>query len=549
MLGRHLFVSFVVVAVAAAACGSDDPVDPTGGTGGTGGMVVGTGGTGGQAPACGNGVVEAGEQCEPPNTSLCDANCMNVVSECTAAETYDMACATNTNGQWCWDGGMGGTLFCGCDPAFGNVDCQIDGFGRCDSATNRCVVTPDCGGDANEDNNDETMATVVTEGATTMGNTCVFDDDWFRFTATSTAIAASATWADDGVTDVDIAVSDCNGTNLGVGDSTDTSGELAVARELTPGSDYCVLLRAFGSPMDGAGDAAYSLVLSPRTSCTLDSACTGPEVCPAVGSEAGVCTPSAPVAPCGDDVAGDNDTSGNAEVLTSGVTITESICDGGPNGPGDVDWFTFTVAAGEAATLSVNQAGGLADGDVDYQVYDATGELWAVRATVDNPEVLSVAGLPAGTYFVLASYYDNDPNTPASVSYDITVTLTAGTGCSSRDDCALLLAKGECTAGVCGAFEGNMAQGPGQFCDSSDDCDPATTGSQFLNGLCFSGDPTLGTDNVCVMDCTTQAECEAVGMKCAIIQNNQGVCLAPCTSDAGCGGLQCDANTGICSQP
>jgi hypothetical protein len=51
------------------------PVDnfgcPTdnGGNGGNGGN------NGGGTPVCGNGVIETGEQCEPPNTQTCDANC------------------------------------------------------------------------------------------------------------------------------------------------------------------------------------------------------------------------------------------------------------------------------------------------------------------------------------------------------------------------------------------------------------------------------------------------------------------------------------------
>ncbi|MBY0277574.1 hypothetical protein K2Z84_19750 [Candidatus Binatia bacterium] len=36
----------------------------------------------GCAPSCGNGVVEAGEQCEPPGTATCDASCQTIAPVC-----------------------------------------------------------------------------------------------------------------------------------------------------------------------------------------------------------------------------------------------------------------------------------------------------------------------------------------------------------------------------------------------------------------------------------------------------------------------------------
>ncbi len=37
------------------------------------------------APVCGNTVLEIGEQCEPPNTATCNANCQNIISTTTGA--------------------------------------------------------------------------------------------------------------------------------------------------------------------------------------------------------------------------------------------------------------------------------------------------------------------------------------------------------------------------------------------------------------------------------------------------------------------------------
>lgn len=59
---------------------SDGAAADAGGAGGAGG-AAGEGGTGGSSggggsgPGCGNGVVEQDEECEPPGTSTCDAEC------------------------------------------------------------------------------------------------------------------------------------------------------------------------------------------------------------------------------------------------------------------------------------------------------------------------------------------------------------------------------------------------------------------------------------------------------------------------------------------
>ena len=516
------------------ACNANCTFDDSGCTGGT----------------CGNNVLDAGEQCDPPDGTTCDANCMLIgQTACDEPDSYDTDCATSLTGQWCWDGGDGSPLHCGCDSDYGNVDCQIDGYGLCNPATNLCEVTPVCGADANEDNDTEATATALVLDTPITGAICAFDEDWFSFTATSAAALVAASWTDDGSTDLDLRVTDCAGGVLASNASVDPAQETVIATGLTPATTYCVSVVHYSGAAGGA-DAAYSLQVGARTTCTLDSQCAGAEVCGVVGAEAGVCsTTPPPNAGCGDTVPGDNDTSGLAETLTSGVAVTEGSCDGNPDNPADVDWFTFTVAAGDTVSVSANQASGLADGDIDLRLYDANGALWAVAATVSNPEIIAGGGLPAGTYYVLASYYDNDSATPASTSYDITLTLTAGTGCATRDDCAGFYQHGECAANVCSAFDGGGAQGPGAFCDDTTDCDPATTGSQFLSGLCFTADQTLGSDNVCVIDCTGEGDCTPFGMHCLVVSAPDGICIAPCQSDAGCGGAVCDTGTGICAFP
>lgn len=500
---------------------------------------------------CGNGVVEAGEDCDPPNGTTCDDTCHTIgTDECDEADSYDTDCSAATTGQWCWDGGDGGPLFCGCDPDWGDYDCQLEGYERCNPTTMRCEVPPDCGNDTNEGNDTPGTATSLAAGVAKTGAVCAYDEDWFTFTPSDTAVVILVTWTDDSETDLDIQVTDCADTTYSWSESSDPAQETATVSGLTAGTPVCIQVVHY-SGAAGGSDVNYSITATNAHGCALDSQCDAGEVCPMTGSLAGTCQSTAPTpAGCGDAVAGDNDTSSLAESLTGGVPITEGTCDGHPTGPVDVDWFVFTLAAGERMVLTVNQDGALTDGHVNALLYDSNGVLWAAAASSANPEIITAAGLPAGTWYVMVYYYDSSSSSAGSANYTITLTLSSGTGCEGRDDCANLYRHGECSAGLCVPFEGGGAQSPGQFCDSPDDCDPTTTGSIYLSTPCFSADRNLGTDNVCVTDCTTENDCTTYGLHCLIVDDTgtpPGICIAPCTSDAGCGGATCDTQTGICS--
>jgi len=502
---------------------------------------------------CGNGVLEGGEECDPPDGTTCNADCTLVGGdECSDPDSYASDCETATTGQWCWDGGDGGSLFCGCDPQYGDADCQVAGYERCNPTTMRCEMPPDCGNDANESNDDEAHATQLTVGTPATGATCHYDPDWFVFTAGSDAADVLVTWSDDGGTDLDIQVTDCATAVLGQGLSADAAQELLTVTDLTAGDDYCVLVDHYSGAADGS-DVTYSLTVTNRTGCKMDADCTGGDLCPLVGSQAGVCvTPPLPNAGCGDDIAGDNDTSSQAEPLTAGTPITgEGSCDGAANGLPDVDFFSFTLAAGDHLTLTMNETTFTpSSGDLDLLLLDATGEIWASSATVSNPEVITGSGIPAGTYYAVVYYYDNDTSAAGSTTYDISLTTTAGGGCVNRDDCAAFTARGECTGGSCVAFDGGGSQGPGAFCDDAADCDPNPTGSQFLNGgACANPNPTRAADNVCSIDCSSDADCTPHGMHCFIADPNSGtgLCLAPCQTDVDCYGNTCTPSTGVCS--
>ncbi|MBU1239092.1 pre-peptidase C-terminal domain-containing protein [Myxococcota bacterium] len=501
-----------------------------------------------EVDTCGDDVVDAGEECDPPDGTTCDDNCMFIVSdECDEADTEDTDCADATTGQWCWDGGEGGALFCGCDPDYGNSDCGVDGYGYCNPATNKCEAPPACGDDSFEANEDEANAADLTAGTAIDGVTCEFDADWFQYTPVNdTAAIVTLTWTDDTATDLDVYVTDCAGNVLASGESGDLSMDGASVTGLTIGTPVCIYVSIYEGPATGM-DIGYNLMVEEATECFLDDACDTGEVCPA----SGICTTEVPAnAGCGDDVAGDNDRPSLAETLTSDATVTEGSCDGNPSNPVDLDWYTFSLAEGDNMVLTVNQLTSLTGGDVDVLLYDAEGTLWATAGTVNNPEVISAAGLPAGDYYVLVYYYDNDGAAASSATYEILLSVTSGSGCADRDDCAALYARGECDTGLCVEFDGAAAQTAGEFCDNDADCDPDTTGSEFFNGLCFTADNTDGDDNMCIMDCDTEADCTAVGMHCTLLSGGTaaGICLPPCTSDAGCAGLTCNTDTNACEE-
>lgn len=48
-------------------------------------------------PVCGNGIVEAGEQCDPPSPGVCDANCRFVVSTTTTTSTTSTTATSSTS--------------------------------------------------------------------------------------------------------------------------------------------------------------------------------------------------------------------------------------------------------------------------------------------------------------------------------------------------------------------------------------------------------------------------------------------------------------------
>lgn len=122
----------------------------------------------------------------------------------------------------------------------------------------------------------------------------------------------------------------------------------------------------------------------------------------------------------GDDVSEPDDGPANARTVTyptaAPTVLTGAVC----NVPAtESDWFRITAPG--PATLRIAATWTNAVADLDFIVYDETGEAIATADAVDFDSEIALVDLPAaGTYFV--ELYAYDPmNTAAATSYTLTI--------------------------------------------------------------------------------------------------------------------------------
>lgn len=112
-------------------------------------------------------------------------------------------------------------------------------------------------------------------------------------------------------------------------------------------------------------------------------------------------TPTTPP-PTTDDTYEDNDSRTQAASLgtiTAPLTISNLVM------ADSADWFSFTTTAAGTAASSVAISFQHVQGDLDLQLYSATGQLLRASEGTSNSETVSLDGLAAGTYFVRAYGY------------------------------------------------------------------------------------------------------------------------------------------------
>ncbi|MBP6630966.1 MAG: PPC domain-containing protein [Kofleriaceae bacterium] len=433
------------------------------------------------------------------------------------------------------DGGGGGNPDANTTPTActaSSFECP-DGLPVCDFMAEMCVAAVDActGDDAAEPNDGPSQATVAT-GLTLTGSVCSqpsVEGDWFRVTLTAGSWRFNMTWT--ATADLDAYIYDMAGTLVARGISTEAS-EVFATSDALPAGDYYVEILQY-DPMATAAATAYSMTIEEaQCAVSFDCASAAAPVCNVGLCEAG------PAQCTGDDAgdtAGTDDGPAGARPYTAPVTA--AIC----NTPGsEADWYSVTVTAGQGLIASA----AFANGDIDVVVLDSTGQVMG-QSFWRTPEVVTLTYLPAGTYYVVVTNFA-DPAVVAALPYTLTVTTTAAQTCTTSTQCAAVYStqyyRGSCTAGVCQRLAPAAPLANGMPCDSGDDC---TSG--FCSYLSFEAD---AQDSVCSTECTSTAECAAVGAGLTCTTGfNTNFCLPACASNLECGVVSLGSDTLDPGQP
>lgn len=101
-----------------------------------------------------------------------------------------------------------------------------------------------------------------------------------------------------------------------------------------------------------------------------------------------------------------------------GDVVATSEVTGLTLGRRDVDFFKFTLPSPGTDRSDITVSFDAALGDIDAQLLDASGRRLAVAAGVDDTERLSLAGRPAGTYFLRVYGYRGAANPDYAIRFD-----------------------------------------------------------------------------------------------------------------------------------
>ena len=221
-------------------------------------------------------------------------------------------------------------------------------------------------------------------------------DDWFHFTmAAGSQTSDSVSVSTDQATAIDVAVYASGSTP--VRDSGWQVKEASVALAgLAPG-DYYVQVKA-----QEGGNTYYSLSITAPYGLAPD------------WSEK-------------HDGLTDDDTLAHAYALNTVQGLTQW---NDPKNPlsidhtGDEDWFRFQLSSSGLSGQYARIDYLLAQGDIDLDLTDASGKLLARSATASDEETVSLAGLPAGTYYVRVYGYKGATNPEYSLTINAPVPAT-----------------------------------------------------------------------------------------------------------------------------
>ena len=107
-----------------------------------------------------------------------------------------------------------------------------------------------------------------------------------------------------------------------------------------------------------------------------------------------------------------------ASATNLGDVVATSEVTGLTLGRRDVDFFRFTLPSPGTDTSDIVVSFDSALGDIDAQLLDASGRRLAIAAGVDDTERLSLAGRPAGTYFLRVYGYRGASNPDYAVRFN-----------------------------------------------------------------------------------------------------------------------------------
>lgn len=128
-----------------------------------------------------------------------------------------------------------------------------------------------------------------------------------------------------------------------------------------------------------------------------------------------------------DDVYEQNDTRATATnlgALTATKTIN-NLVQADAN-----DWYKFTIGSAATTGSSVTIGFEHAKGDLDLELYNSAGNRVRVSQSIANSETISIAGFPAGTYYVRVYGYRGVTNP----NYSLGINLSKSAPVSAPDD-------------------------------------------------------------------------------------------------------------------
>ena len=245
------------------------------------------------------------------------------------------------------------------------------------------VLPAPCLDDSYEDNDSASAGSVVGSGLTSGLVICPADDDYYLIDLAVGETLTMTTLFTDAEGDIDIELTDPNGTFVDSSASTSNDETVGPYIASIPGT-YVLSVTLFTDSGSTPGNS-YDLDV---------------DVLPA---------------PCLDDAYEDNDTTLTAAPLGAGLYPGLGACDADP------DYYAITLGAGDE--LSVDALFSDAEGDIDIELFDTTGNSVAFSMSgSDNESIGPITASVGGTYLLLVDLYSDDGVIPGN-DYDLDISI------------------------------------------------------------------------------------------------------------------------------